>query len=163
MKQIWAPWRMEYLKAEKTADECIFCTLPQAGEDEKNLILYRGSLCFVIINRYPYNTGHLMVSPYRHISCVTLLDQEENNEMNELTRKCVEFLRADKSPHGFNIGINLGKCAGAGFEDHIHTHIVPRWHGDTNFMQVLADTRVHPEELQALYNRLGPCFQKLKS
>ena len=83
--------------------------------------------------------------------------------MNEFTRKCVEFLRADKSPHGFNIGINLGKCAGAGFEDHIHTHIVPRWHGDTNFMQVLADTRVPPEELQALYNRLGPCFQKLKS
>ena len=152
---------MEYIKSDKS-EECIFCTLPKSDEDEKNLILFKGPLCFIILNRYPYNSGHLMVSPYRHLACVTLLDKPELAEMNELSLKCVEILREVNSPEGFNLGINLGKSGGAGFEEHIHTHIVPRWGGDTNFMPVLAETKVHPEHIDATYRKLLPYFQKTK-
>ena len=160
MKQVWAPWRMEYIKQDKSG-ECIFCVLPKANEDEKNFILHKGDTCFVIMNVYPYNTGHLMVSPYRHLSCITKMDEKENTELNRLTHSCVEILRTVKSPEGFNIGINLGKAGGAGFDEHIHMHIVPRWIGDTNYMPVLADTKVHPEHLQATYDSLLPHFQTL--
>ena len=160
MKQVWAPWRMEYIKQAKSG-ECIFCVLPKADEDKKNFILHKGDTCFVIMNVYPYNTGHLMVSPYRHLSCITKMDEKENTELNRLTQKCVEILRTVKSPEGFNIGVNLGKAGGAGFDEHIHMHIVPRWIGDTNYMPVLADTKVHPEHLQATYDNLLPHFQTL--
>ncbi len=160
MEQIWAPWRMEYINSEKSG-ECIFCTLPSAGDDPKNFILHRGPLCFVIMNIFPYNTGHLMVSPYRHLDCITKLDDAETGELNRLTKTCVEILRADKNPEGFNIGINVGKAGGAGFDEHLHMHIVPRWIGDTNYMPVLADTKVHPEHLRATYEKLKPLFQKI--
>ncbi len=160
MKQIWAPWRMEYIEEEKSG-ECIFCTLPKAGADEKNFILYKGPLSFIIMNVFPYNTGHLMISPYRHLSCITKLSEEESLEIDQLTRKCVEILRTAKSPEGFNVGFNMGKAGGAGFEEHIHVHIVPRWIGDTNYMPVLADVKVHPEHLRATYEKLLPHFQKI--
>ncbi|MCH8311866.1 MAG: HIT domain-containing protein [Nitrospinae bacterium] len=160
MKQVWAPWRMEYIEQAKSG-ECIFCVLPKADKDKKNFILHKGDTCFVIMNVYPYNTGHLMVSPYRHLSCITKMDEKENTELNRLTQKCVEILRTVKSPEGFNIGVNLGKAGGAGFDEHIHMHIVPRWIGDTNYMPVLADTKVHPEHLQATYDSLLPHFQTL--
>jgi len=160
MEQIWAPWRMEYIEQEKSGD-CIFCTLPKAGEDSKNFILHKGPLCFVIMNIFPYNTGHLMISPYRHLSCITKLSDEEYLELNRLTQKCVEILRGVKSPEGFNVGFNMGKAGGAGFEEHIHVHIVPRWIGDTNYMPVLADIKVHPEHLRTTYEKLLPHFQNL--
>ncbi len=160
MKQVWAPWRMEYIEQDKSG-ECIFCVLPKANEDKKNFILHKGDTCFVIMNVYPYNTGHLMVSPYRHLACITQMDEKENTELNRLTHKCVEILRTVKSPEGFNIGVNLGKAGGAGFDEHIHMHIVPRWIGDTNYMPVLADTKVHPEHLKATYDKLSPPFKTL--
>ena len=160
MKQIWAPWRMEYIEGDKSG-ECIFCTLPRAEEDEKNFILYKGPHCFIIMNIFPYNTGHVMVSPYRHLSCITKLEENEFTEINRLTQKCVEILRSVKSPEGFNIGVNLGKAGGAGFDEHIHVHIVPRWNGDTNYMPVLAETKVHPEHLRATYDNLFPHFQNI--
>ena len=160
MKQIWAPWRMEYIEQDKSG-ECIFCTLPQAEEDEKNFILYKGRHSFIIMNIYPYNTGHVMVSPNRHLSCITQLEEDESTEINRLTQKCVEILRTVKSPEGFNIGVNVGKAGGAGFDEHIHVHIVPRWNGDTNYMPVLAETKVHPEHLKATYQNLLPHFKNL--
>lgn len=160
MEHLWAPWRMEYIK-QGNAGECIFCVLPRKNEDEKHYILYQGPLCFVIMNIFPYSNGHLMVSPYSHINCITKLSEPERNEMAKLTQKCVELLRTIYSPDGFNIGVNLGKSAGAGFDEHIHTHIVPRWQGDTNFMPVVGATKVHPEHIQTTYEKLRPFFQKL--
>ncbi|NIQ03535.1 MAG: HIT domain-containing protein [Nitrospinaceae bacterium] len=161
-KQIWAPWRMEYIKLDKSG-ECIFCTLPPARKDEKNFILYKGPECFVIMNIYPYNTGHVMVSPYRHVDCLTKLHENELLEVNHLTRTCVAILREVINPDGFNIGLNLGKAAGAGYDEHLHVHIVPRWTGDTNFMPVLADIKVHPEHLRSTYEKIRPAFQKIES
>ncbi|MBI4388895.1 MAG: HIT domain-containing protein [Nitrospinae bacterium] len=161
MKQLWAPWRMEYIRQDK-AGECIFCALPRAGDDAQNYILHRDSLCFIIMNVFPYNNGHVMVSPFGHVNCITKLDRAQMDQMGALTQKCVEALSAAYAPDGFNIGLNLGKSAGAGYDEHIHTHIVPRWNGDTNFMPVLGETRVHPEHLRATYDRLFPLFQKIK-
>jgi len=158
MEQIFAPWRMEYIHREKTG-ECIFCTLPRENRDEENFILHRGRDFFVIMNIFPYNTGHLMVAPYRHVGCVTQLDDKESAEKSRLTNLAVDILRACLKPEGFNIGINLGKAGGAGFEEHVHVHIVPRWTGDTNFMPVLADTKIHPEHLRATYLKLKPRFE----
>ena len=161
MERIWAPWRMEYITQDKP-DECIFCTLPNSGDDEKNFILFQGRHSFVVMNIFPYNNGHLMVSPYRHIACITDLDKEESLEVTELTKGCIEILRIQNTPDGFNVGFNIGKSAGAGYGDHIHNHIVPRWAGDTNFMPVLAETKIHPEHLQKSYKRLSPHFKKLR-
>jgi len=158
MEQIWAPWRMEYIGREKSTD-CIFCTLPREERDEENFILHRGDGFFIIMNIFPYNTGHLMVAPYRHAGCVTLFNEKESGEKDRLTQRCVAVLREVLNPEGFNIGINLGKAGGAGFEEHVHVHIVPRWTGDTNFMPVLADTKVHPEHLRSTYAKLKPHFR----
>ena len=160
MKQIWAPWRMEYIKKDKSG-ECIFCSLPKAGDDKKNFILFKGSYCFIIMNIYPYNTGHLMVVPCRHCACITDLDTDESMELNELTKRSIQILRDVNTPDGFNVGFNLGKSAGAGYDEHIHNHIVPRWTGDTNFMPVLADIKIHPESLQQSYEKLVPHFKKI--
>lgn len=162
MEHLWAPWRMEYIKQEKNG-ECIFCVLPRQNEDEKCNILHRGKTCFVIMNIYPYTNGHLMVSPYSHSNCITKLSQPELNEMASMAQKCLEILRTVYSPEGFNIGINIGKSAGAGFDEHLHTHIVPRWQGDANFMPVVGETKVHPEYLRTTYEKLRPLFQKLSS
>ena len=160
MKQLWAPWRMEYIKNEKS-DECIFCVLPSAQDDEKNRILFRGKHSFVIMNIFPYNCAHLMVSPYRHIGCVTEQNDSERFEVNQLTQECIKILKTVSEPDGFNIGYNIGKAAGAGYDEHIHCHIVPRWSGDTNFMPVIGDVKVHPEHLLSTYEKLQPHFKNL--
>ncbi len=161
MQILWAPWRMEYILDERKR-ECIFCLLPGEGDDRKSLILYRGNKVFVIMNRYPYTNGHLMVSPLRHEGSLERLEAEEMRELFEMIRECVIILKKEFYPDGFNIGMNLGRVAGAGVEDHLHFHIVPRWSGDTNFMPVLADVKVMPEFLEVTYERLKPHFDKLK-
>ena len=160
MKQLWAPWRMEYVKKDKP-DECIFCLLPKESDDAKNYILYRGHSVFIIMNIFPYNSSHLMVSPFKHIGCLTKQNASENKEMTQLIHSSIKILRSVINPEGFNIGYNIGKAGGAGYDEHIHCHIVPRWIGDTNFMPVLGETKVHPEHLQATYNKLLPQFKKL--
>lgn len=153
MEQIWAPWRMEYVLGEKERG-CIFCDKPKEDKDSDNLILYRGAKNFAILNSYPYNPGHLMVAPYRHIAQLEELSPEELYEHFAMVAKSVKALKEALHPDGFNIGLNLGKVAGAGVEGHVHTHIVPRWQGDTNFMPVIAATRVIPEALAATYSKL---------
>ena len=157
MKQIWAPWRMEYIQMEK-AEGCILCEKPKQDSDAVNHILYRGGKNFIIMNRYPYTLGHLMVAPYRHIANLEELTDEELHEHFEIVSQGIKALRQVFNPGGFNIGINLGKVAGAGIEDHVHTHIVPRWQGDTNFMTVMSDVRVVPEALAGTYQKLKEKF-----
>ena len=153
MKQIWAPWRMEYIQMEKPQG-CILCEKPGQDNDAVNYILYRGERNFVIMNAYPYNPGHLMIAPYRHIASLEELTDEERHEHFDVVSRSIRVLRQAFSPGGFNLGINIGKVAGAGIEDHIHTHIVPRWQGDSNFMSVISDVRVVPEALAETYQKL---------
>ncbi len=153
MKFLFAPWRIEYILAPK-AKGCFLCDLPKQGKDEENLILYRGETCFVIMNNYPYNPGHLMVAPYRHLGNLEDLSEQESLELMLITQKMLSLLKKVMKPEGFNLGFNLGKVAGAGVEDHLHLHIVPRWSGDTNFMPVLSDTKVIPQALRDTYRAL---------
>lgn len=153
MEHIWAPWRMEFILTEKPAD-CILCKKPAERDDECNLILFRGERNFVILNKFPYNPGHLMVAPYRHVASLEDMDDDELRDHFELVRRGTRALRGVFDPSGFNIGINIGRSAGAGIADHTHTHIVPRWQGDTNFMPVVADARVLPEGLASTYTKL---------
>jgi ATP adenylyltransferase len=153
MERIWAPWRIEYIRMKKP-DHCILCEKPGQKEDARNYILHRADKNFIILNSYPYNPGHLMVAPYRHVADLENLTAEERSEHFELVSQSVAVLKQVFGPGGFNIGINLGKAAGAGIEDHVHTHVVPRWQGDTNFMTVLADARVLPEALADIYQKL---------
>lgn len=156
-RPLWAPWRIEYIRGEKEGD-CFLCRMLEEKTDRYNLILFRGNSCAVGMNRYPYNSGHLMVFPIRHIAELDQLTAEEEQEFSELTRRAVGALRAALQPEGFNIGINLGAAAGAGLEDHLHRHIVPRWVGDTNFMAVIGDTHVVPEALLDTYDLLKKHF-----
>ena len=158
MKRIWAPWRIEYLTKEKE-EGCIFCKKPKENRDRENLIVYRGETGFIIMNRYPYSNGHLMAVPYRHTRELTQLSDVERLGLMNLTIMCLEVLGVFK-PDGFNIGMNLGKSAGAGIDDHIHSHVVPRWSGDTNFMPVIGDIKVMPEYLDETYLKL---IEQLKS
>jgi len=151
---------MEYIKSEKS-DECIFCVLPSSDENEKNYILFKGAHSFIIMNIFPYNSAHIMVSPYRHIGCITEQNDSEKIEVNQLTQECIKILKTVIGPDGFNIGYNIGKAAGAGYDEHIHCHIVPRWTGDTNFMPVLGEVKVHPEHLRSTYEKLLPHFKNL--
>ncbi|WP_456370666.1 HIT family protein [Geoglobus sp.] len=162
MKRIFAPWRIRYITSPKH-DGCIFCDFPRENRDEERLIVHRGETCFVIMNNYPYNPGHVMISPYRHVGEIEKLEERELLEMMVLAQKTVEVIKRVMSPDGFNLGINLGKVAGAGIEDHIHLHIVPRWNGDTNFMPVIADVRVIPEAVEETYKKLKDGFEKLTS
>lgn len=154
MRRIWAPWRMEYILNAGKAEGCILCDKPAEKKDKSNYILYRGKLNFIILNAFPYTPGHLMVAPYRHIGNVTETSEKEAKEHVELIQLCVRLLTGEAKPAGFNIGMNLGKVAGAGLEGHIHTHVVPRWNGDHNFMTVVADTRVLGEGLEVTYRKL---------
>jgi len=160
MKQLWAPWRMDYIldNTDKNRDDCIFCVRNITGEDRARLILYRGEHAFVVMNKYPYTNGHLMVAPYRHTSDPGELSEEEALEMHRLMVLCRAVLKERIAPQGFNIGMNLGQIAGAGMADHLHLHIVPRWSGDTNFMPVFADVRVIPQHLEATYALLLDAF-----
>ena len=157
MKQIWAPWRMEYIQMEKP-EGCILCQEPAQNNDAANYILYRGDRNFVIMNAYPYNPGHLLVAPYRHVANLDDLADEELHEHIEIVSRSVRVLRQVFDPGGFNLGTNIGKVAGAGIADHVHTHVVPRWQGDTNFMPVVADTGVVPEALAETYQKLQGKF-----
>jgi len=158
--RIWAPWRLEYVKdaAKDNEDECIFCAKPAADDDEANLIVHRGERCFVILNLFPYTNGHLMVAPYEHTGALQDLDGETVAELMSFAQSAMRRLEQVYSPQGYNVGFNQGRIAGAGFENHIHMHVVPRWGGDTNFMPVLADTRVMPQTLQQSYEALRGGF-----
>jgi ATP adenylyltransferase len=158
MEQLWAPWRMELIEKGAKPQGCIFCDLPSASDDRANLILGRSKHTFAILNRYPYNNGHLMVVPLRHIADLAGLSPEENSELAEMLRVAVRLLGRAYQAQGYNIGMNLGHVAGAGIADHIHWHVVPRWNGDTNFMPVLGDIKVMIEHLQAGWDRLRPLF-----
>ena len=153
MEQIWAPWRIQYIQMAKP-EGCILCEKPEQHNDAESYILYRGSKNFVIMNSYPYNPGHLMVAPYRHVANLDELTGDELHEHFAIVSRCTKLLREVFNPQGFNIGINMGKVAGTGIDDHVHTHIVPRWQGDTNFMPVIAETRVIPEALAETYEKL---------
>ncbi|QHI70403.1 HIT family protein [Tichowtungia aerotolerans] len=152
-RPLWAPWRIEYIRAEKE-NECFLCRMLEEDTDRDNLILFRSKTCAVVMNRFPYTSGHLMVCPQRHIADFSELTQEEDLEMCELTRRAIAALRNAMQPEGFNIGTNLGSAAGAGLKDHLHRHIVPRWVGDTNFMAVIGDRHVVPESLTTTYDIL---------
>lgn len=160
MNVLWAPWRMEYILGPKP-DECVFCIPTHTGEDEERYILYRGKHAFVIMNRYPYNNAHLMVTPYKHANCLTALAPEEAHECMDLLQACVKILGDVFKPHGINAGLNLGEAAGSGIAAHIHFQIVPRWVGDSSYMAVFSETRVIPEHLRSTYNTLKPHFDAL--
>ena len=157
MEHIWAPWRIQYILEEKPGG-CILCDKPKEDKDVQNYILYRGDKNFIIMNSYPYNPGHLLVAPYRHIPNLEELTEEERNEHFELISRSIRVLKEVFQPGGFNIGANIGKVAGAGIDDHFHSHIVPRWQGDTNYVSVLADIRVVPQALADTYKSLAGKF-----
>jgi ATP adenylyltransferase len=163
MDHLWAPWRMAYINQDKPKDDegCFLCVAPQQHDDAANLILARGARCFVIMNRYPYNNGHLMIAPYEHLPTIEELDSPTLTELMTLAQRCLAALRTAMHPDGFNLGINQGKVAGAGVADHVHLHVVPRWNGDTNFMPVLADVKVMPDFLENTYRQVRDALQPL--
>lgn len=160
LERLWTPWRLAYVTGEGKSADCVFCTALTSG-DADPLVVFRGTTCFIILNLFPYNNGHLMVVPNRHIASLVDATAEELAELMELTRRTEVALREAYSPHGLNLGINLGKAAGAGILDHLHLHVVPRWAGDTNFMTIVGTTRVLPEELPDAAVRLRPIFDRL--
>jgi ATP adenylyltransferase len=160
MDRLWAPWRLSYVTAaQPPAPDCIFCDTRSCREID--LVVFRGEHSYVILNLYPYNNGHLMVVPIRHLSTLEALTPAEQTELMRLTRLSEMALAQAYSPQGINVGINLGKAAGAGIENHLHIHLVPRWSGDTNFMTAIGETRVLPEDLDASAARLRPLFARL--
>ncbi len=165
MEHLWAPWRMNYI-ASKTPQsqiqECIFCVKAAENRDAENYILHRGERCFMLLNLYPYNNGHLMIAPYQHVGSIEQLDAETLAEMMAQTQLALRALRKAMGPDGFNMGINMGKVAGAGFADHVHMHIVPRWNGDTNFMPVLADVKVMPDFLENTWQQLKQAIEEVQ-
>jgi ATP adenylyltransferase len=161
VERLWSPWRMEYIRSARSPDEgCIFCDKPKAGDDPGEYILARSNAAFAMLNAYPYNPGHLMVAPFRHIGDLEALEDRELADADALLRRSVRALREASTPAGFNIGMNLGRTAGAGVVDHVHWHVVPRWEGDTNFMPVIGETRVLPELLAETYATLKPLFDR---
>jgi ATP adenylyltransferase len=157
MKRLWAPWRIDYI-VNKKPSTCIFCVSSDHEHDREKLILHRTDLSLVMLNRYPYNNGHLMIAPFRHSADLNELSDEEMLDLFATLRLSRNVLEKTASPQGFNIGINLGKAAGAGVDEHLHIHIVPRWNGDTNFMSVISDNRVMPENLRCTFEKLFPVF-----
>ncbi len=158
MNHIWSPWRMAYIENNTKAEGCVFRTVQEMEDSAENLVAFRGERAFVILNRYPYTSGHLMVVPFDHRSNLELLDSETRAEMMELTTHCMTALRKIYNPPAFNMGANIGQAAGAGILEHVHIHIVPRWPGDTNFMSAVAETRVLPESLEDTYARVRKVF-----
>lgn len=159
MKRIWAPWRIEYILSPKP-DYCIFCEYPKK-RDEEAYILYRGEKVFAMMNIYPYNTGHVMIAPYTHTPSIEDLSREESSELMEVAKLMIRALRETMSPDGFNLGFNIGRIAGAGIEDHIHMHIVPRWAGDTNFMPIISNVKVIPESIRETYTKIRERLEEL--
>jgi ATP adenylyltransferase len=155
MQRLWSPWRSQYVSQAPASDGgCIFCRFAQEEDDAANLVAYRGQRAYVVLNRFPYNSGHLMIVPYQHTSEFGALPPETLTELMGLMGLCLEALQSAFAPDGYNAGMNLGSIAGAGIADHLHLHVVPRWGGDTNFMPVLADVKVMPELLQDSYDKL---------
>jgi ATP adenylyltransferase len=161
MKQLWAPWRMAYIEASTKEEGCIFCTRFQSSDLRASLVLAQTPYTVVMLNKFPYNNGHLLLAPKRHEHELAQLPADDFADLNETLRRSVAIVRDVFQPGGVNLGMNLGRCAGAGIEDHLHWHIVPRWEGDTNFMPVLGETRVMPQHLLESYDRLKPLFQNL--
>ena len=161
MKKLWAPWRIEYIRSPKE-DGCIFCDKPAGDKDREDLILYRGEKVFILMNLYPYNNAHLMIAPYIHVDNTEELDADTYKEIMVLADQSMAILKETMDAQGFNFGANIGAAAGAGIEDHIHFHIVPRWAGDTNFMPVLGHTKVEVQGLQECYDLLRPHFDCIK-
>ena len=161
MERLWTPWRREFVEgSDKRAGECFLCAIPGEHDDRGNLLLLRAERVFVVLNRYPYNSGHLMVAPYAHTGDLANLEAPTADELMHVTQQSLDVLQHGYQPDGFNIGMNLGRVAGAGLPDHLHVHVVPRWGGDTNFMPVVADTKVLPESLDQTYDRLEPFFKR---
>lgn len=162
-KNLWAPWRMQFIEdLRNKRQNCIFCEMLEAGDDRERLILHRGETSYVMMNRFPYNNGHLLIVSNRHIAAIKDLNSKEYEEIMNLAGQSVEIMTQAINAEGFNCGINLGRSAGAGIKDHIHMHVVPRWVGDTNFLPVISDTRSMPEYLTATYDRLIDGFKKIK-
>jgi len=166
MEYLHAPWRIEYIlapKPEKGDGESFLSKIARSNDDEANLVIARGRTCFALLNRYPYNGGHLMVVPYRQVAELEDLTEEELLELMLMTRRCIQALKQTMAPDGFNIGLNLGRVAGAGVKNHLHIHVVPRWNGDTNFMPVIADTKVVSEALHETAARLRNALVELSN
>lgn len=159
----FTPWRMAYISSSDTPanDECVLCARGRVTPTADNLVLYRGANCYALMNLYPYNTGHLMIVPYHHTADLAGLDAATAGELFDLTRKSVAAITTVMAPHGFNIGMNLGRTAGAGIDEHMHMHIVPRWNGDANFMPIIGGTKLIPEALDQTYAKLRPLFDRL--
>ena len=158
MDYIWSPWRYRYVVGEEKTSGCVFCQKMESDRDEENLVVHRGVNNFVLLNLFPYTSGHLMIAPYRHIGRLAEADEATWSEMMALTRKAEQVLQVAYKPEGINLGMNLGKSAGAGIADHIHMHVVPRWQADANFISVIGETRVLPEALADTYRKLKPLF-----
>lgn len=164
MDRLWSPWRYDYIKSGSNeqageANSCIFCSLQQtSADDEKNFIVHRATQNFVVLNIYPYISGHLLIIPYAHLGELDAAPKETTDELMDLTKRCQTILRDAYRPHGFNLGMNLGRSAGAGVAEHIHMHILPRWTGDANFMSTIGETRVIPEDLSETYRKLHDKF-----
>lgn len=165
METKFTPWRLKYVKRGDGPPPggCVFCAIGSAAADHDadNLVLFRGERCYIVLNRYPYNTAHLMVLPYAHLADLPALDSATAEELFELTRRSVALLGTAYQAHGFNLGMNLGRTAGAGIAEHLHMHVVPRWEGDANFMPVIGGTKLIPEDLDGTYARLLPAFATL--
>jgi ATP adenylyltransferase len=161
MKRLFSPWRSVYIQSfqnNKKSKECLFCKIVKEHDDKKNLIVWRGKECFVVLNKYPYNNGHVMIVPYKHTSQMRSLTEETNLEIMKTVTLCMQALQKDSKPDGFNFGANIGKVAGAGIANHVHFHLVPRWNGDTNFIPVLADVKIVSEDIQKHWYTLTSFF-----
>jgi ATP adenylyltransferase len=163
MTHLWTPWRSTYMRAGTEKHHCIFCEAATGTADEKSLVVYRGALCFVILNRFPYTSGHLMIAPYEHVSRLMNIGESATDEMMRLARRAEEILEEVYRPEGLNLGMNLGEAAGAGVEQHIHMHVLPRWKGDANFMSTVGNTRIIPEALEDTYAKLKGKFATAES
>ena len=162
MDRLWSPWRLTYVSKAEQRTGCVFCEARDLPEAD-SLVLFEGDTCYIVLNRYPYTSGHLMVVPNRHVATLSELTRDEMNEVGQRTQECEVALTRAYEPHGFNVGVNLGASGGAGIQEHVHLHVVPRWSGDANFMTVVGDTRVLPEDLSGSAARLRPIFAKLSS
>lgn len=159
MENLWSPWRMKYVTDNEKPGECIFCSYPKMDDGVENLIVHRGESAFVILNRYPYTSGHAMVVPFQHVASIEELTPAIRAELMEMVNETLSVLRKVYQPDGFNVGINMGSAAGAGIAEHAHVHIVPRWGGDTNFMSTTGETRVIPEDLRVTYERISAAWK----
>jgi ATP adenylyltransferase len=158
MDHLWSPWRYKYIASADQQGECVFCRIDQQHQDAENLVVHRASLNFIVLNLFPYTSGHLMIAPYEHKASLASFDQPTTTEMIELAKRSQIALEAEYHPDGFNIGLNLGRSAGAGVADHLHLHVVPRWSGDANFVSIVGETRVLPEDLATTRERLRKHF-----